>query len=126
MSKLYGFKYTREEYSALNTSDRKIEYIILSKLNGRYFIDKFHDGTKYHFDITDKMDAFCKKIEKLNLNEWNMQYYDPTMFWFPDFYEDWTFQIQTDTINVMCKGDTTPPPRWNAFWKAFDKMCNNE
>ena len=122
MSKIYGLKYIYE-FSMMEKY--QLEYIILFESNGRYFIDKYFDGIKHHFDITDKIDDFCKKIENLGIEEWNMKYYEPKIYWFPPMHEDWSFEIHTDKVSVMCKGDAATPPYWEDFWKAFNKMCND-
>ena len=121
MSKLYGFKYT------VKRCREYIEYIILSESDGRLYIDKYYNGTKHHFDITDKIDTFCNEIKDLNIEEWNMKSFDSFIDWTPQA-DRWTFQINTDELSVSCMGDGTGdafPHNWKEFWKSFNRMCNN-
>ena len=120
MSELFGFKYTVTKYEGYNCY---IEYIILSISDGKYFIDKYSNGKKYHFDITDKMDLFCTEINNLCIDNWNMNDYKSSMYWFPPAHY-WTFQLNTDTLSVACKGQGEYPSNWNDFWTAFNKMCS--
>lgn len=119
MSKLYGFKYTVQRCKEC------IEYIILSKSNGRYYIDMYDNGTKYHFDITNGIDTFCNEIADLNIDSWNMNDYQSPIYWLPPA-DCWTFQMNTDMLSVVCNGQGEFPPNWNEFWKSFNRMCNNK
>lgn len=119
MSNLYGFKYIVKGYGGY------IEYIVLSEFDGRLYIDKYYYGTKHHFDITDKIGAFCHEIADLDIDSWNLNDYQSSILWFPPA-DDWTFQINTDALSVACRGQGEFPPNWKEFWEAFNRMCNNE
>ena len=119
MSKLYGFKYT------VKRCREYIEYIILSESDGKLYIDRYYNGSKHHFDITDRIDTFCCEIADLGIDSWNTFDYESSMHWVPPA-DYWTFQIRTDTLSVACKGEGEFPPNWKEFWKAFNRMCNNQ
>lgn len=116
MAKLYGFKYTVKERGGYYG-----QYSILSEADNRYYIDKFYKGTKHHMDITDKIDDFCKALEALDIDEWNMKNYESSWEWFPPA-DDWTLEIHTDSISVTCKGQWDRPPRWEKFKKLVNQM----
>lgn len=119
MSKLYGFKYTENSFFETNKT-----YMILSESNGRYYIDKYCEGTKHHFDITDKIEQFYNEIKDLGIDKWNMNTYDSAIQYTPPS-DSWTFTIHFDDISVACSGCGAVPPNWNQFWKAFHRMCSN-
>ena len=118
MSKLYGFKYTVYRFMV-----GYIEYIILSESDGKYYIDKYCNGTKHHFNVTDKIDTFCNEIKGLDIEKWNMNSFNSSIDWTPpaDYR---TFQINTDELSVSCMGDVFSS-NWKEFWKAFNRICNN-
>ena len=103
MSNLYGFKYIVKGYGGY------IEYIVLSEFDGRLYIDKYYYGTKHHFDITDKIGAFCHEIADLDIDSWNLNDYQSSILWFPPA-DDWTFQINTYLLSVACRGQGEFPP----------------
>jgi hypothetical protein len=109
----------------LDNEKNYIQYIILAESNGRSYIDKYYDGIKYHFDITDKVDDFYYEIKDLGLEKWNMNTYGSSIHWTPPA-DCWTLEIQIEDISVVCKGQDAVPKNWDKFWKAFDRMCNSE
>ncbi len=117
---LYGFKYTERDILI----NGYYQYLILSELQGRYYIDKFYKNRKYHIDITDHIPAFCQTLEKQNIEEWHLQHYDSGMYWFPDFRFCWSLSIITDHVAVSCDGKDLFPPGWDAFKKAINQFGN--
>lgn len=116
MSKLYGFKYTVESGVHNYT-----QYSILSERDNRYYIDKLYKGAIYHFDITDKIDDFCKALEALGIDKWNMNDYQSSIDWFPPA-DYWTLEIHTDSVSVACKGQWSRPPEWKYFVDLLNQM----
>ena len=116
---LYGFKYTERNNYLMNGYS---QYLILSELQGRYYIDRFYKDRKYHIDITDQLPAFCQTIEMQKTKEWHLQFYDSGINWFPDFGFRWSFSVITDQVAVSCGGKDRFPPGWEAFTKAINQF----
>ncbi|MBR1752158.1 MAG: hypothetical protein IJ740_15050 [Ruminococcus sp.] len=127
-----GFKFTVNGYRKdnpvrfylLDNEKNYLTYIILSESNGEKYIDKYINGAKHHFNISNKIDAFYNEIKDLEIEKWNMKTYESSMCWTPPA-DHWTFDIHIGDISVTCKGEGEVPHNWDKFWKAFNRMCNN-
>lgn len=108
---LNGFKF---EYEVCPDREGNSTIQLLLEINNdKYILLCNNRNNICKIDITSKVDAFCKGLLKMNINEWNQKKYDEPWEFFPSFY--WNLSISANGINVECKGIDNLPDNWNEF-----------
>ena len=133
MSELMGFKYTVStfmqdiDHDIINNRKNHYTYIILSKEDGKYYIDKFSEGSIHRYDITGKTDEFCDAVERIGIKDWDRKVFPEIMEFFPR-PPQWQLEVRTDKTAMTCMGDCgcAYPHGWDEFMAAFEKMCGEE
>ncbi|MDO4813539.1 MAG: hypothetical protein Q3988_00435 [Gemella sp.] len=132
MMKLLGFKY-------VETSGRGevIEYVVLTKVKNKYYIDwfsyskkevenykeKYSGQKRERFEITKKIDKFLNEIESFNIKDWKKEYMG--MEFFPPI-GSWKLHITTNTYNVVTSGSGDYPENFREFFNSFKRMCEKK
>ncbi len=109
---LKEFKFEYELFP--DRENLNINKLILLKIKkGMYYLNYCNGDNFHEINISDKVDAFCQGLMAMNINEWNLQYFDEPMDFFPSDF--WKLTIISDDINVVCKGKDNFPKNWNEF-----------
>lgn len=109
MSKIYDFNYVEK----VQLEDRYRVYMFLDIVSEQYWLNCFLNSNKYRVNITNKIEAICKRLYQMNIQDWNLKDFTQPMHYTPSL--EWKLIIHTDSINVNCLGTDNFPLNWNEF-----------